>query len=162
MTNWNGWFYFVNTQLQDDSCISISSQFKSSSLFIKNSTCSAPKTGRMWVEICIYIHSVVFFSCVYIFYNKRATFSSICMLAASVYFSSAFCFLVNRLQVHCLSFFWRLCGGIHISVFQFLICVITLVFKGSSIAGYNSFTLHFHYLLVYFRNNRLAGSVTKQ
>lgn len=61
VTNWNGWFYRVNTQLQDDSCICISSQFESSGLFIRNSTCSALKTGRMGVEIRIYIFCHLFF-----------------------------------------------------------------------------------------------------
>lgn len=37
-----------------------------------------------------------------------------------------------------------------------------MVFKDSSVVGYNSFMLHFHYLLIYFRGSGLVGDVTNQ
>lgn len=37
-----------------------------------------------------------------------------------------------------------------------------MVFKDSSVVGYNSFMLHFHYLLIYFRVSGLVGDVTNQ
>lgn len=37
-----------------------------------------------------------------------------------------------------------------------------MVFKDSSVVGYNSFQIHFRYLLIYFRDSRLAGAVTNQ
>lgn len=80
----------------------------------------------------------------------------------SVLFCLFVSFPVDRLLVHYLFLetSWR---GIRISIFQFLkLCAIILIFKDSSIVGDNSFKLHFHYLLTYFGNNRLAGSVSNQ
>lgn len=98
----------------------------------------------MQVEIHAYIYSVIFFSCVYVFYSKRATFSSICILAASVYFTSAFCFLVGILLVHCLFFFGGFQqGNSDLSLLVSCLCAIILILKDSSVAGYNSFYVVF-------------------